>query len=583
MSSNNLWGGQIATSVALLLLSIPACDQSSIEAATDGVKGPGTSTESLGDQGRRNDLSVVRGINQPSGRGGRDREPQRRGPDFRNLDGSENNERDTELGAADTQLTRWCPTDYADGVSAMAGGGRPSPREVSNVVVAQIESVPNRNGATDVLWQWGQFLDHDIDLTDAADPPEPEPIVVPIGDPFFDPSSTGTMIIPFNRSIYDKATGDVDPRQQLNEITHWVDASNVYGSEDERAAMLRANDGTGRLLVSDGNLLPFNVAGLANAGGDSANLFVAGDVRANEQVALTAMHTLFVREHNRLADEIANRNPNFSGDEIYERARQIVAAQMQIITYEEFLPTLLGPRALAPYNGYNPTVDPRISNLFSGAVFRLGHSMLSGTLLRLDANGNEIAEGHLQLRNAFFAPSRIVDEGGIEPLLRGLALQTCQQIDVQIVDDVRNFLFGPPGSGGFDLAALNLQRGRDHGLPDYNTVRVAMGLDPKSSFAEVTSDSIVQERLASVYDSVDEIDVWVGGLAEDPVNQGLVGELIFTVVKLQFERLRDGDRFWYERLPDDFLRDVAEVRLANIIRRNTNIGDEIPNNVFRAQ
>jgi len=300
-------------------------------------------------------------------------------------------------------------------------------------------------------------------------------------------------------------------------------------------------------------------------------------------VALTAMHTLFVREHNRLADEIANRNPDFSGDEIYERARQIVGAQMQVITYEEFLPTLLGSGALASYNGYNPNVDPRISNLFSGAVFRLGHSMLSGTLLRLDANGNEIAEGHLPLRNAFFAPSRIVDEGGIEPLLRGLALQTCQQIDVQIVDDVRNFLFGPPGSGGFDLAALNLQRGRDHGLPDYNTVRVAMGLEPKSSFAEVTSDSIVQERLASVYGSVDEIDVWVAGLAEDPVNQGLVGELIFTVVRLQFESLRDGDRFWYERLPDQVLRDVEGVRLSDIIRRNTNIGNEIPNNVFRAQ
>jgi len=161
-------------------------------------------------------------------------------------------------------------------------------------------------------------------------------------------------------------------------------------------------------------------------------------------------------------------------------------------------------------------------------------------------------------------------------------LQTCQQIDVQVVDDVRNFLFGPPGAGGFDLAALNMQRGRDHGLPDYNTVRVAMGLQPKSSFAEVTSDTIVQERLGSVYGSVDEIDVWLGGLAEDPVNGGLVGELVFTVVKLQFERLRDGDRFWYERLPEDLLRDVADTRLADIIRRNTNIGNEIPNDVFRA-
>lgn len=576
MSKSSLWGVRIVTSVAVLLLTMPACDQGNT-AVPDSASG---TSEPLGQEGRRNDLSVVRGINQPPNRGGRDRPSERRGPEFRNLDGSDNNERNSELGAADTQLARWCPSEYADGASTMAGAGRPSAREVSNAVVAQIESVPNRNGASDFLWQWGQFLDHDIDLTDAADPPEPEPIAVPTGDPFFDPIATGTEVIPFNRSLYDKATGQVDPREQLNEITHWIDASNVYGSDDERAAALRTNDGTGKLRVSDGDLLPFNEQGLPNAGGESPDLFVAGDVRANEQVGLTAMHTLFVREHNRLADEIAGRDPNLSGDEIYERARQIVGAQLQVVTYEEFLPTLLGTGALAPYNGYNPNADARISNVFSGAVFRLGHSMLSGTLLRLDTNGNEIAAGHLPLRNAFFAPSRIIEEGGIEPLLRGLALQTCQQIDVQVVDDVRNFLFGPPGAGGFDLPALNMQRGRDHGLPGYNEVRVAMGLEPKSSFAEVTSDSIVEERLASVYGSVDEIDVWLGGLAEDSVNGGLVGELVFTVVKLQFERLRDGDRFWYERLPDELLRDVADTRLADIIRRNTNIENEIPDNVF---
>ena len=197
MSKSSLWGVQIVTSVAVLLLSIPACDQGST-AAPDGANG---APEALGEEGRRNDLSVVRGINQPPDRGARDRRPQGRGPEFRNIDGSENNERDSELGAANTQLARWCPTEYADGASAMAGAGRPSPRQVSNVVVAQIESVPNRNGASDFLWQWGQFLDHDIDLTDAADPREPEPIAVPTGDRFFDPTSTGTEVIPFNRSL----------------------------------------------------------------------------------------------------------------------------------------------------------------------------------------------------------------------------------------------------------------------------------------------------------------------------------------------------------------------------------------------
>lgn len=138
----------------------------------------------------------------------------------------------------------------------------------------------------------------------------------------------------------------------MNQITHFIDASNVYGSDDVRAAALRTNDGTGRLLVSAGDLLPFNSPGLPNAGGTGPELFLAGDVRANEQVGLTAMHALFVREHNRLAAEIAGSSPELTGEEIYQEARRFVGALMQSITYNEFLPALLGANALTPYRGY---------------------------------------------------------------------------------------------------------------------------------------------------------------------------------------------------------------------------------------
>ncbi|MEM7437689.1 MAG: peroxidase family protein [Myxococcota bacterium] len=552
--------------------ALPACAPGDNQAA-----GP-----SLGQEGDRDEVSVVRGINRRGDGDGR-RRGRDRGPEYRSIDGSGNNRNDPSLGAAGTQLARWAPTDYADGTSALAGPGRPSARAISNAVVSQIESIPNPTGASDFLWQWGQFLDHDIDLTDAAEPAEPAPIAVPAGDPFFDPSSTGDRVIELNRSLYDRSVGDDEPRQQLNELTHWIDASNVYGSDDERADALRRNDGSGKLRVSEGNLLPFNEVGLPNAGGDSPDLFLAGDVRANEQVGLAAMHALFVREHNRLAQGIADDDPRLSDDEIYERARQVVIAQMQVVTYAEFLPALLGPDALSPYRGYDPGVDPSISNLFSTAVYRLGHSMLSRTLLRVDATGETIQEGDLPLRDAFFAPSRLIEEGGIDPLLRGLAAQECQRVDVQVVDDVRNFLFGPPGSGGFDLPSLNIQRGRDHGLPDYNTTRVAMGLAPNASFADMTSDPIVQARLATVYGSPDEVDLWVGALAEDPVNGGHVGELVFTVLKRQFENLRDGDAFWYERLPDRVRDDVEQTRLSDIIRRNTEIGPELQDDVFRVR
>ena len=437
-----------------------------------------------------------------------------------------------------------------------------------------------------MLWQWGQFLDHDIDLTDGTDPPEAANITVPAGDPQFDPDGTGTAEIHFNRSIYDPDSGtdSGNPRQQINEITTWIDASNVYGSDLERAAALRTNDGSGRLKTSDGNLLPFNLLGLPNAGGSGAELFLAGDVRANEQVGLIALHTLFVREHNRLADEIASQSPGLSGEEIYQEARSIVGALMQVITYREFLPALLGPNPLKSYKGYDPTIDAGIVNVFSTAAYRFGHSALSSTLLRLDDQGDEIAAGHLALRDAFFAPDRITLDGGIEPLLRGLTHQKAQAVDLFVVDDVRNFLFGPPGAGGFDLVSLNIQRGRDHGLPSYNDARRALGLTPAASFNQVTSDPEVRARLAAAYGDVEDIDLWAGGLAEDPLHHSHLGETFTRIVIDQFTALRNGDRFWYERTLDHKLvHELKHTRLSDIIRRNCDISSEIPTTPFTSQ
>ena len=199
----------------------------------------------------------------------------------------------------------------------------------------------------------------------------------------------------------------------------------------------------------------------------------------------------------------------------------------------------------------------------------------------LDAEGNEILNGHLPLRDAFFSPELIVEDG-IEPLLRGLANQICQTVDSFLVDDVRNFLFGPPGSGGFDLAALNIQRGRDHGLPSYNDAREAFGLTRVTSYSEISQDPEIQDRLAAAYDDIGEMDVWVGGLAEDPRHKAQVGPLFAAILKQQFEALRDGDRFWYERiLTRTELRQIEKTHLSDVIRRNTEIGDEIADDGFR--
>jgi Animal haem peroxidase len=151
------------------------------------------------------------------------------------------------------------------------------------------------------LWQWDQFVDHDIDLTDGTDPADIMYIPVPVGDPEFDPAGSGVVTMPMNRSLFDPATGLDTARQQTNEITARIDASNVYGSDAERAAALRENDASGRLKISTGNRLPFNTEGLANAGGNSPELFLAGDVRANEQVG-ELIHAVLVRQFTALRD-----------------------------------------------------------------------------------------------------------------------------------------------------------------------------------------------------------------------------------------------------------------------------------------
>lgn len=490
------------------------------------------------------------------------------------IDGSANNVDQPFWGASFIPLLRRFEADYSDGESSLAGESRASARQISNLVFAQAADRVNTLGATDFLWQWGQFLDHDIDLTEGTDPAEPAPIVVPVDDLYFYPDSE----IAFNRSHYDKSESGV--RQQINEITAWIDASNVYGSSEERLIELR-EEGTGRLKTSEGNLLPFNTAGISNAGGSDATLFLAGDIRANEQVGLLAMHTIFVREHNRYVDRLSERSPELSSDELFARGRQWVAALMQVITYREFLPALLGRGAMTSYSGYNPEVNGSIMNAFSTAAYRFGHSALSPTLLRLDAEGNEIEDGHLALRHAFFSPSLLDSEDSIDPILRGLAAQACQKIDALVIDDVRNFLFGTPPSAGFDLVSLNIQRGRDHGLPSYNAVRLELGLPAVEDFADISSDPEVVARLETAYSSAADVDLWVGGLSEDALPGSHLGETFSTIILEQFTALRDGDRFWYERtLRGDELTRVERTRLSDVIRRNTSIGDELPHNVF---
>ncbi len=510
----------------------------------------------------------------------------------RTSDGTCNNivsEETTEWGATDIAFIREMNPAYGapDFLNDMAGNCRLTPRAISNIVVAQDEDIPSPRGLSSMVFTWGQFIDHDFTLTPEGET-EYVPIILPANEPLF------VQPIPFLRSETFAGTGVTNSRQQENLITSWLDGSQVYGSDDERAAWLRTFL-QGKLKTSAGDLLPYNTLDASGEGtidpnapsmagdnGGTAIVFVAGDVRANEQPGLTAMHTLFVREHNRICDQLMASGIT-NDEQIYQTARKRVGAYIQSITYNSFLPAL--GIDVAPYSGYDADIQPDVNNMFATAAYRLGHTMVTTEIPLIDINCEELEDGSLPLLAGFFNPSVIVDYG-IEPFLQGLAAQTQQKVDPKIVDDLRNFLFPSQGGDpfGLDLASLNIQRGRDHGLPDYNSVRahfVGLGVE---EFSDITGDSAMQVALAEAYGSVYDMDLWVGLLAEDPITGSSVGVTLNAILGTQFQKIRDGDYYYYLNDPafDANQRNlISNTRLSEIIERNTPV-TSLQANIFFA-
>ena len=502
----------------------------------------------------------------------------------RTIDGSFNDLSNENEGKAGIPLLRKGHSTYADDGYGMPSG--PNPRMLSNLLCDQEEESSNRYGLSSLVFTFLQFLDHDITFTEGGG--EFAPIFVPPGDPQFDPMNTGMVMIPFSRSGSWEGSGTStdNPRQQINGISAWMDASNVYGSDDVRAQWLRSGE-CGKLKVHSsqhGDLLPCNTASGncdempdesaphmdmdRDHNGDLRKVFVAGDVRANEQPGLTALHTLFVREHNRICDKLIGEG-QCDDEANYQYARKMVSGVIQSIFYNELAPILglnLGS------SSYRRSNTPEIFNSFATTAFRIGHTMVSETIPIVNDECGEITE-ELTLAQSFFNPSYI-QNNGMDGVLRGLSGQQQQEVDLQLVSSIRNFLFGPPGAGGLDLAALNIQRGRDHGLPDFNTLRQQFGLRKLRRFSQLTKDVELREKLESAYGSIDNIDPWIGMLAEDHASNSPFGKTIQKLLSIQFKNIRRADRFYYTR--DRFIsredrNTISRTTLADIIRWNTGV------------
>jgi peroxidase len=498
---------------------------------------------------------------------------------YRTYDGTSNNLgwNKKAWGSANIPLLREMPAVYGPD-NSLAGANRPSPRAVSNLVVDEPVTIFNERNLSTVVYLWGQFLDHDITLTPTGTT-EAVPIQLPADEELF------TEPISFFRSAVYPGTGVTTPREQVNLNTAWIDGSAVYGSDAKRARWLRTLRG-GKMKSSAGNLLPWNTTtgeqaapidpnapSMANDGNKTIKTFVAGDVRASEHPVLSSFHTLFVREHNRICDILIARGQR-DDERNYQTARKIVGALIQNVTFREFLPSL--GVTLKPYRGYNNQVRPDLTNIFATAGFRLGHTMVADEVLLFDNRCQPMDPEALELDELFWNPDLLVTLKP-EAFLKGIAAHTQYETNIKINSVLRNLLFGDPASPvrfGVDLASLNIQRGRDHGLPDYNSVRKFYTGNYASSFSDINRNETLSRNLRSLYRSINNVDLWTGVLAEDLIPGTSIGRLAHEIQRVQFEKLRDADFYYFENDPflsSDVRQTIRETRLSEIIKRNTAI------------
>ena len=604
------------------------------------------------------------------------------------LDGRGNNRRHPDQGRAGTEYRREAAPVYADGVGTPAAG--PDVRWISNRIFNDShQNLFSEGGVTQWGFVWGQFIDHTIGLRDDAGEETHLPFAAT--DPLEEFTNTlGGM--QFTRSAAAPGTGtSADrPREQINTLSSYIDAEAVYGTGPERLEWLREGTVDGDLRNNGARLLlPEGLLPRRDARGDAATApemavdgvlrgqpdraMVAGDVRANENIALTATQTLFAREHNRIVARLPRRLNN---EQKFDIARRVVIAEQQYITYNEFLPAL--GVDLPRYRGYDPRVDASVSNEFATVGYR-AHSMIHGELEMvaaadfytaeqveaLEGAGVEVAPSEdgsevelaVPLNVAFFNPD-LLAQLHLAPVLQGIGLEAQYRNDEMIDNQLRSVLFQVPVAGNpacldgtglpecfsgvVDLGALDIQRGRDHGMPTYNALREAYGLAPVASFADLTGegdgadvfavdaeltagaevddpDSLeftalydrdgavvdpadedavegtavrgdrrtpLAARLKAVYGSVDRVDAFVGMVAEPHPEGAEMGELQMAIWQRQFRALRDGDRFFYGNDPG--LRRIRElyaldhrVSLGDVIARNTDIPREaLAPNVF---
>eukprot|EP00794_Sanderia_malayensis_P004817 gene4817-5448_t len=536
---------------------------------------------------------------------------------FRTYDSSCNNLKHPMWGAALTPFARLLSPIYENGFNTPVGWsrteGKPSPRLLSTKILSTVE-VTDDDELTHMAMQWGQFMDHDFtfqvttpsstrfsDEGSCDTTCKNEHPCYPIPIPPNDPRIKRKKCMDFTRSSAVCGSGPtsvffdvITPRQQINQITSYIDASNVYGSTEHEAMALRDLSNSKGLLKTglrgpSGKPYPPTHSGTdipidcqVNKSESKVPCFLTGDHRANEQLGLLSMHTIWLREHNRIALKLRSLNPHWTSNETYHTARKIVGAEMQHIMYDAWLPKILGEvgmKRLGKYERYNPNTDASIRSLVDPAV----HGSLNASFL-------PTVHGTLPLHKAFFSPYRLIYEGGVDPLLRGLfgtAAKSRLTTDQVMNSEITERLFEMAHEIALDLAALNIQRGRDHALPGYNDWRQFCNLTSAKSFEDLAGEiqnPAIREKMKELYLHPDNVDLFLGGMVENTIPGTKLGPVFMCLLTTQFKKLRDGDRFWYENpgvFKPEQLTQIKQVSLARVICDNSDNIQHVQRDVFR--
>ncbi len=562
--------------------------------------------------------------------------------EYEGYDGWYNNMAHPDWGGAELPLTRRLPVAYGDGVYSMAGSDRPNPISISEAVMRGATGKPSFLNRTAFMTFFGQQVVEEIlDAQRAGCPPEYENIPIPEGHEYREMTKDRVphgevTYIPFLRTRYSFNTGFSPnvPREQMNEITPWIDGGLVYGTTKAWADALRSFKG-GRLADNGGNVegeegFPeANDLGLPMANPpapadavlkDAKRFFKLGNPRGNENPFLLTFGILWFRWHNYWADKIFNETQEhrkeWNDERIFNEARKWVIATYQKMVFYDWLPGYLNlneaEQENVKYEEYKSYVHPGITHEFQSAAMRFGHTLVPPGVYRRNADcvfhnttlKSSLApnrEGHYGVRtcNSFWNPQLPIREHDIEDFLMGMASQITEREDNIITIDLQRRVFGPLDFTRRDLMAQNIQRGRDHGLPDYNTARVSLGLPRKDSFTDINElvnendetdiDDSILNALNEVYKGdIDKVDIWPGGLLETTANGP--GPLFRKIILDQFVRTRDGDRFWFENEQNglftkeqiDYIKN--NITIFDVITLCTNITEkDIQRDVFHFQ